>query len=58
MNEENSVKLLGGLEGFELGKVWSMGYRVYDSNGLCPTILANIGGLGILTVVEKSNEND
>lgn len=29
----------------------SVGYRVYDSRALCPSILANGGGLGILTIV-------
>ena len=53
---EVGIKLLGGLEGHERkGGGWQTGYEVYGSDGLSPTILANGGGYGIMTVERLGN---
>ena len=43
------IKLLGGLDGHERkGGGIQTGYQVFDPCGLCPTLLANMGGYGIM----------
>ena len=47
------IKQIGGFsENKRKGETYQTGYSVYDKEGVCPTLLANGGGYGILIIVE------
>lgn len=52
------IKLLGGLPGHERkGGGFQTGYEVFSSDGLCPTILANGGGVRNYSIRGKNGRS-
>lgn len=54
---EKRILELGGLDGHQRGKSYQTGYAVYSPDGICPTILADGGGYGIMIVEEQKLGN-
>lgn len=49
------IKQLGGFsENKRKDGTFQTGYQVFDKNGICPTLLADGGGYGIMIIEEKN----
>ena len=50
------IKQIGGLPGHERkGGGFQTGYAIFDSDGICPTLLADGGGYGIIVLEDSMN---
>lgn len=51
------IKMIGGFsENKRKDGSFQTGYAVYDKEGVCPTLLANGGGNGIMIIEEEKNK--
>lgn len=51
------IRFLGGIPGHERKDGgFQTGYSVFYPDGICPTLLANGGGYGIMIIEEEKNK--
>ena len=51
------IKQIGGLPGHERkGGGFQTGYAVFDTDGICPTLLADGGGYGIIVLEDSMDK--
>lgn len=51
------IKIIGGFsENKRKDGTFQTGYTVYDKEGVCPTLLADGGGYGIMIIEEEKNK--
>lgn len=51
------IKQIGGFsENKRKDGTYQTGYSVYDKEGVCPTLLADGGGYGIMIIEEEKNK--